>query len=170
MPITLVYAPMHNPLKLLFKDALDELTLQGHRYYVRQSYPRGRTSKIKEAFLLTPYREAEDADLHMQAIAADHRRQRYNITDPLDRNKLYIAASQPNGYHVYLNHLREREWQPDAQLTACIKKYINLYTGWKPGRNTQIDVRLTLQFGELLINLQHGKDTRQISLNELEKI
>lgn len=29
-------------------------------------------------------------------------------------------------------------------------------------------VELTLLFGELLINLQHGKDTRQISLNDFK--
>jgi len=168
--IILVFAPMHNPLKLLFKDALDELALQGHLYYVRQSYPRGKSSKVKEAFLLTPYCNVEAATEHMQAIAHDQRKQLYNIEDPLHKEKLYTAASQPQGYHVYLNRLRDREWQPDAQLVACIKKYINLYTGWKPGKNTQIDVELTLLFGELLINLQHGKDTRQISLNDLEKI
>ena len=161
---------MHNPLKLLFKDALDELALQGHLYYVRQSYPRGRTAKVKEALLVTPYCDMEAATLHMQAIAQDHRKLIYNLEDPLDKEKLYTAATQPQGYHVYLNRLRDHEWQPDAQLVACIKKYINLYTGWRPGRNTQIDVKLTLLFGELIINLQHGKDTRQISLNDLEKI
>lgn len=161
---------MHNPLKLLFKDALDELALQGHLYYVRQSYPRGKTAKVKEALLLTPYCDVEAATQHMNAISQDHRRLIYNIEDPLHKEKLYTAATQPEGYRVYLNRLRDREWQPDAQLVACIKKYINLYTGWRPGRSTQIDVELTLLFGELVINLQHGKDTRQISLNDLEKI
>jgi hypothetical protein len=161
---------MHNPLKLLFKDALDELALQGHLYYVRQSYPRGKTAGVKEAFLLSPYCEMEAATQHMQAIAQDQRRQLYNIADPPDKEKLYTAAAQPEGYRVYLNRLRDREWQPDAQLVACIKKYINLYTGWKPGKSTQINVELTLLFGELLINLQHGKDTRQLSLDDLEKM
>jgi hypothetical protein len=161
---------MHNPLKLLFKDALDELAKQGHLYYVRQSYTRGKTSQVKEAFLVTPYCDMETAAVHMQAIAHDHRKLIYNIEDPLQKEKLYTAALQPEGYRVYLNRLKDREWKPDAQLVANIKKYIRLYTSWKPGKGSQINAELTLVFGELIINLQHEKDTRQISLNDLEKI
>lgn len=161
---------MHNPLKLLFKDALDELAAQGFQYFVRQSYARGKTSKIKEAFLITPYNTLEEATLHLQAIAPDNRKLLYDIQDPIQKEKLYTAASQPEGYRIYLNRLKDHEWKPDAQPVASIKKYINLYTGWKPGIGTQINVELTLLFGELLINLQHGKDTRQISLNDLENM
>lgn len=161
---------MHNPLKLLFKDALDELAKQGHLFFVRQSYARGKTPQVKEAFLVTPYCDSATAEAHIQAIAHDHRKLVYDITDPLQKEKLYTAASQPNGYLVYLNHLKDREWKPDAALVANIKKYIRLYTGWSPGRNTHINVELTLLFGELVINLRHEKDTRQISLNDLEKI
>jgi hypothetical protein len=161
---------MHNPLKLLFKDALDELVRQGNLYFVRQSYVRGKGPQVKEAFLVTPYSTLEEASQHMDAIQSDHRKLLYDIQDPLQKEKLYTAASQPQGYKIYLNRLKDREWKPDAQLVARIKKYINLYTGWSLGKGAEINVELTLLFGELLLNLQHGKDTRQLSLNDLEKM
>jgi hypothetical protein len=161
---------MHNPLKLLIKDALDELAAQGSRYFVRQSYPRGKTARLKEAFLITPYTAIESATEHLQAIQPDPRKLIYDIQDPIQREKLYTAATQPQGYGVYLNRLKDHEWKPDAELVVRVKKYISMYTGWKPGRSTQINVELTLLFGELHLNLQHGKDTRQISLNDLEKL
>ena len=161
---------MHNPLELLSKDALDELVRQGNLYFVRQSYVRGKGPQVKEAFLVTPYTTQEEASQHMDAIQPDHRKLLYDIQDPLLRQKLYTAAWQPQGYRIYLNRLKDREWKPDAQLVARIKKYINLYTGWSPGKGAGINVELTLVFGELLLNLQHGKDTRQISLNDLEKM
>jgi len=161
---------MHNPLQLLFREALDELLLQGHAYFIRQSYPRGRTdASIKEAFLLTPYKDPDTARLHLEAIRQDPRKLLYNALDPPQREKLYKAAAQPAGYRVYLNRLKDREWKPPAHLVAGIRQYI-ARAGWRPGRGKAINAELALHFGELIIKLQNGDREIQISLNDLEKI
>jgi hypothetical protein len=167
---------MHNPLVLLFKEALDELIAQGHYYYIRQSYPRGKTVDVREAFLITPYTTYEQANKHYEAIKYDRRKYLYlideNKFDKLsvewERDKLYVAATQPEGYRIYLNRLRDRSWKCPADLGARIKGYINQKTHWKP-RGADIDVGLSLQFGELIINLQYQGDTLQVKLEEIEK-
>jgi hypothetical protein len=167
---------MHNPLVLLFKEALDELIAQGHYYYIRQSYPRGKTASVREAFLITPYTTYEQAGRHYEAIKYDRRKYLYlvdeNKFDKLsaewEKEKLYVAATQPEGYRVYLNRLKDRTWKCPAELGASIKSYINRKTHWKP-RGADIDVSLSLQFGELIINLQYQGDTLRVKLDEIEK-
>lgn len=167
---------MHNPLVLFFKEALDELIAQGHYYYIRQSYPRGKTPAVREAFLITPYTTYEQATKHYEAIKYDHRKYLYAIDESKferpgvewERGKLYTAANQPAGYHIYLNRLKDRSWKCPAELGASIKSYIKRNTHWNP-RGSDIDVGLSLQFGELIINLQCQGDTLQVKLDEIEK-
>ena len=167
---------MHNPLVLLFKEALDELIAQGHCYYIRQSYPRGKAPAVREAFLITPYTSFEQANKHYEAIKYDRRKYLYLIDDnkfdkisvEWERGKLYTAATQPEGYHVYLNRLKDRTWKCPAELGASIKGYIRRNTHWQT-RGADIDVGLSLQFGELIINLEYQGDKLQVKLDEIEK-
>ncbi|WP_298737438.1 hypothetical protein [uncultured Chitinophaga sp.] len=167
---------MHNPLVLLFKEALDELIAQGHYYYIRQSYPRGKTAGVREAFLVTPYTTYEQANKHYEAIKSDRRRYLYLVDDgkydkwsvEMERKKLYVAATQPEGYRVYLNRLKDRSWKCPAELGAKIKGYIKRNTHWKP-RGADIEVGLSLQFGELVVNLEYQGDKVKVRLDEIEE-
>ena len=158
---------MHNPLKLLFKDALDELKKLNYVYYVRQTYERGKTGALQEAFLITPYLEKEHADKHFNAIEGDQRRMIYDISNPLHEERLYNAATQPEGYRIYLNRLRDREWQPDVAVANSCKNYIKRVLKWP--MKSGIDISLGMQFGELTIKFDNGSQNQEIPLKEVEK-
>lgn len=169
---------MHNPLVLFSIEALDQLRKEEHYYFVRQSYPRGMKPSFREAFLITPYVTLEDAQKHYDAIKFDKRKWLYNIgEDKLDSlsvgwqlERLYTAATQPEGYLVYLNHLKDKEWKVPDELVSHIKKYIRRNTSWKPGGGQEINVTLSLQFGHFIIKLQYGGDKLQVPLDEVEKL
>ena len=161
---------MHNPLAILRANVLDGLIQAGHVYFVRQSYPRGMQQHIKESFLLTPYRSAAEANDHYKAIAADRRRYIYSLYHPGDKEKLYHAAGQPEGYGVYIALLKDREWKPGHLFTAAIKRYMRLHGGSSPAGREHLSAELFIRFGELFITLKRSKeDEIKIPLSEIEK-
>lgn len=162
---------MHNPLSILRAPVLDGLIQAGHLYFVRQSYPRGMVKNIKESLLITPYKSAGEANLHYNAIISDPRRYIYSIYHPGDKEKMYHAASQPEGYCVYIALLKDREWKPGHSFVAALRRYMRLH-GSSPDGRVSLSAELSIRFGELFINLKrHLKDDDfKIPLSEIEKI
>ena len=163
---------MHNPLALLSREILEGLIESGHRYFVRQSYPRGKSpfdGKTKESFLITPYRGFSDVNPHFQAIKFDARKYVYQIDYPEELKKLYAAAGQPDGYKIYVSLLRERRWRPSITLAPKIKSYLRANSKWKPDRNEEVRVSLFIQFGELFLTLQYRTQEIKVPLSDIDK-
>ncbi|WP_346317368.1 hypothetical protein [Chitinophaga sp. YIM B06452] len=160
---------MHNPLSILRAMVLDGLIQAGHMYFVRQSYPRGMFKNIKESLLITPYKSAGEANHHYNAIVSDPRRYIYSVYHPGDREKLYYAASQPEGYGIYIALLKDREWKPGHSFTAAIRRYMRLHGGSRPDGRENLSAELSIRFGELFINLKRHQQELKIPLSEIEK-
>ncbi len=154
---------MHNPLAILQIAVLDGLVQAGHTYFVLASYPRGMRPGVKEALLVSHYRTANEANAHYAAIAADKRRRIYDINDPADKEKLYHAATQPEGYAVYAALLREKKWKPGPLLAAAVKRFMRANGIGRENASADLFIR----FGELFITL---KKDYHIPLSEIEKI
>lgn len=168
---------MYNPLCELSVPALDTLIKKGYFYYVRQSYPRGRQGVIKEAFLITPYRDQGKANEHYIKIKDDPRKWIYSVnvngSDPISaaeaKNKLYAAASQPAGFRVYLDRLKFAEWTPPKWLAYKMTGYIKSQFGW-PIDRAEINVGLTFEFGQLFVKFHRRGIFKKAPLEEIEKI
>lgn len=157
---------MHNPLTPLFPKVVETLIDHGFKYFVRQSYPRGKTGDIKEAFLLTHYRELHEANAHFLTIRFDSRKYLYSISNAEEKARLMVAASQPEGYKVFVALIKDREWRPPHDLGRKVKSYLRSHGA---GSDRNINITLSLQFGELILNIQAGVTTLNIPLADVEK-
>lgn len=163
---------MHNPLALLTPDLLTSLIASGHKYFVRQTYRRGfnHFANLKEVFLISAYREFTEVNAHFQAIRFDQRKYIYQLDQSGEREKLFTAAGQPEGYRVFVALLKDKVWKPSPQLGQKITNYLRSYTKWKPQHGVKIDVNLYIQFGELFLNLRYLNEQLKVPLTEIEKI
>lgn len=164
---------MHNPLALLTTELLDSLIASGHRFFVRQSYPRGKQpldNKTKEALLITAYTDFSEVNAHFQAVKLDSRKYVYDIQLAGEKEKLYRAASLPEGYKVFVALLAVKKWKPPILLAPKLKNYLRVYTKWKPERGQDTLVSLYIQFGELFLKLRYGTEEIKVPLSEIEKL
>ena len=160
---------MHNPLAILRPAVLQGLLDAGHRWFVRQDYPRGMHPSLKASLLLSPHRSLTEARAHMEAIVAHPHRHLYDAEALADRERLFIAAGQPEGYHVYIALLAKKKWSPDPATGAAIKQYIRVHTNWKADRKEDLVVTLFIQFGELFLNLKTKQEEIKIPFSDIEK-
>lgn len=108
---------------------------------------------VKAAFLFTHYQDYEAAKTHLAAITHDPSKFLYEVSKEDDKDKLYVAASQPTGYNIYIN-LFEKPWKPGKLFAMKIKKYINWRLNWKPKKSDDIQANISVKFGELFITLK----------------
>ncbi|WP_126244442.1 hypothetical protein [Chitinophaga rhizosphaerae] len=160
---------MHNPLAILRPAVLEGLLAAGHRWFVRQQYPRGMHPSLKAAFLISAYRNIGEARAHFEAIADDPQRRVYDGNDAADRERLFAAAAQPDGYAIYVGLLAKRKWSPDPATGAAIKQYVRAHTNWKPDRKENLHVSLFIQFGELFLTLKTKQEEIKIPFSDIEK-
>lgn len=158
---------MHNPLALLNTLLLDGLISAGHTYFVRQSYARGKDPRMKEVFLLSPYRSKTQAIAHYDAISEDARKHIYTLEE---KEKLYRAATQPSGYQIYVALLKNKTWVPSYDIAAKIKRYVTAEAGWKPERKDEVRAALLIAFGELFITLKLNQEEIKVPLSDIEKL
>ena len=165
---------MHNPLIELTLQALIGLINKGYFYWVRQTYPQGLAAGVKESFIMTPYTDLAQAQVHYEQIKDDPRLYLYRlsltqgqlISDDPDGEKLIAASKHPAGYRVYLPFMRA-EWTASRELKEQIHegaKRIGLGS-----RKTKADSQLTLLYGRLNIRYTYKKQSVYIPLEEIEK-
>ncbi len=149
---------------------LDGLIQAGHVYFVRQSYFRGMKPGAKESLLISHYRSAAEATAHYDAILTDQRRYIYDISNAADKEKLYHAATQPEGYAVYIALLKDKKWKPGPMLTAAVRRFVRVHASRSQEGRTDVSIRLFIRFGELFLTLkQHKQEEQNIPLSEIEK-
>ena len=163
---------MHNPFVLFDRRILEHQVKSGHRYYVRQTYPRGVNHSDtcqKAAFLITHYTDQSHAKIHLAALTKDANAFLYDISNAEHYKKLEIAAEQPAGYKIFAPILAQKQWRPSEQMRGKIKRYIDDKLHWKPERQSTVNSDLFLQFGTLFITLKFGTHEAKIPLSEIEK-
>src|SRR5437868_15457857 len=94
---------MYSALCLLSGELLAAFVSAGQNYFVRQTFARGENENDKaiRAFLISHYSDYKQALEHFEAVAADRNRFMYRWSEPDDRKRLQLAATQPNGFRIY---------------------------------------------------------------------
>ena len=150
---------MYNPYALLSVPLMENL-MKSNRYFVRQSYPRGRDhfdENIKAVFLLTYYYEDDiettRAEMHAGLLKNDPYCFLYDARIPEHRTRLLKAASQPPGYKIYIN-LLPAKWKAPTFLRDKIAGYIaSALPEWRVNRYSKLDITLQERFGNLYLDL-----------------
>lgn len=166
---------MYNPYTLL-TPALLEAMLKQPMYFVRQHYPRGRDPLQENALplLLTHYAhhdiEQERADRHLRLLFKDPYRKLYDSKNPPDLEKLWRAATQPEGYRIYIN-LLPKEWKANAMLKTKIGNYVKQKMHWwhYSGKD-KLRVTLRERYGELYIALLWKGQQTEVHLDDIENL
>lgn len=159
---------MHHPLTLLSAALLSALLEEEYHFFVRQGYPAGISAAdthIREAFLITPYKDIASANAHFQHIRFDRRKYIYQTSHPEEEEKLRHAATQPAGYKIYLALIDPEHEIPDPQLVQHVKHYISQYTTWPM---EDICIQYALQYGELYLSLKYGDEEIKVPLPAIE--
>jgi len=163
---------MHNPFQLYSSELLDSLIKAGHKYFLRQTYKRGKDhfdETTKNAFLITHYNDLNKARIHFEALSNDGNRFLYDISNDQHLLKLKTAASQPEGYKIFTPLLLE-PWQPSDTMKGKIRRYIHQKLNWNPSVSDTVHSNLFTQFGELFITLKFKRQEIKIPLTDIERL
>jgi hypothetical protein len=163
---------MFNPLALFSEQLLQGFVRGGRRYFVRQSFPRGRhlyESIQNTPLLLCQYEDAVTAQNHYEAIAHDPHRFLYDWENEEHRERLHKAASQPEGFKVFANVFVDN-WESfvTEQLRARIRAYVR-ELGWKLKKGEGVTPRFFPHYGEVYVSLQHKGRLIKLRLEDIEE-
>lgn len=165
---------MYNPYTLFTTEILMAMTRQP-MYFVRQYYTRGSNhpeDKSVTPLLLTHYIhhevDTERANRHMRLLFKDHYRSLYDSTKTEHMEKLKIAASQPDGYRVYIN-LLPKQWKASDAMKTKINLYMqNKLPWWRYSPADKLKVNLKERYGELYLGLLWKGHQAEVNLEEIE--
>ncbi len=166
---------MLNPYTLLTPPLLTAM-LKQPMLFVRQHYPRGAGDGMDAGIvpvLFTHYLQRTDdkerAERHMRLLLKDPYRFLYDSSIPEHRAKLEHAATQPEGFRVYIN-LLPRKWKPGDLLKQKIGTFmVQRLPWWKYSPADKLNVTLKERYGELYIGLLWKGQQTEVHLDEIEK-
>ncbi|MGB8192452.1 MAG: hypothetical protein WCF67_11065 [Chitinophagaceae bacterium] len=163
-----------NPFSPLTTDLLDAFIKSGKRYFVRQTFRRGRdhfNTDVKEYFLICHYTDIGYALAHFNGIEEDAYRFLYNWDDKEHRSKLEIAAQNPPGFRIYAN-VFEKNWQRHITnpIKYKIRRYIENSLQWRPSTGETVDFQLYSHFGETFARITHNNKEVRLKLADIESI
>jgi hypothetical protein len=163
----------YNPFPLLHAALLKGKISEGKRYFVRQSYPRGRQGKITlVAMLLTGYSQKEESQAleHISALGRDPCVFLYDATNPEHLSRLLTASRQLPGYPVYYAGKTGKDWDPPREYQIRLQRYVREYLpGWKPRPGGPgLKAGLFDRQGNLFVKLSFEDETVQVPLEIIE--
>ena len=164
---------MYNPFALWTEEALNSFVEEGHRYFVRQTFNRGKDAfdeNNKGCFLFCHYTDYTNAKEHFDALKNDVHRFLYDWEDEDHKKKLRMAASQPQGYKIYTNTFMP-DWE--KHITDRIKQKIRTYIqrkGWRPTREQGVQIAFFPHFGEVMIALKFLGREVHVPFDDIEKL
>ncbi|MEJ7766740.1 MAG: hypothetical protein WKF89_02940 [Chitinophagaceae bacterium] len=163
---------MLNPFSSLTKPLLEAFVKAGKKYFVRQTFSRGKSrldQPIKGYFIFTHYADIAHAQHHFGAIEHDPHRFLYEWDKPGHKEKLLIAADSPPGFKIY-SSLFEKDWQVHLSgiLKENVKRYIDNNLHWKPGGSETVDFQVYNNYGELYAKLKLRSQEVRLKLEEIE--
>jgi hypothetical protein len=140
----------------------------GSRFFVRQSFPRGKEPHSKGSFLFCQYQSYGKAKEHYDVLADDPYRRLYAWEEDEDRQCLLRAADSPAGYRLYINLFKPR-WERllSTELKEKMKDYLR-DLGWTPTREESIIPYFYPYFGEVYVGLKFGNGEVRVKLEEIE--
>jgi len=164
---------MYNPYCLLSPEILEAL-LQQPMYFVRQHYPRGQQHPAATSLplLLTHYSlhesDQERSERHIRLLWKDPYRFLYDSRLCEHREKLIRAATQPEGYRIYIN-LMPKKWKASDGLKTKVSRYLShKLPWWHYSPADKLHVTLKERYGELFIALLWRGQQTEVLLEEIE--
>jgi hypothetical protein len=166
---------MHNPLALL-TTPLMEAMLKEPKLFVREHYPRGFDHFDVQGtipLLFTYYEKTKDveynrAHFHFRQLKEDAYAFIYDSENPLHRERLLKAASQPSPYKCYTNLLLA-EWKAPAYLRTKMHNYmLHHLSWWNYNKTNSLHVHLKDRYGKLFLQMSWKGNHAEVLLDDIE--
>ncbi len=104
----------------------------------------------------------------MRLLMKDQYRFLYDSKNEAHLMKLMLAATQPNGYRIYIN-LLPKKWKAGDGLKRKISNYMQFkLSWWKFSPADKLKVTLKERYGELYIALLWKGQQTEVHLDEIE--
>lgn len=163
---------MFNPFALLSAPLLQAFVNTGKKFFVRQRFNRASDhfhDQVQGYFIITHYAEKGHAEHHYGAISQDPYKCFYEWENDEHRNKLIVAASQPEGYKIYAA-VFVPDWQKHITnpLKQKLRNYVESKLGWKPSVAETVAFDIYVNYGELYAKLKLRNQEVRIKLAEIE--
>lgn len=164
---------MYNPFPLLDEPMLADKIRKGKRYFVRQTFTRGKTAAARLSLLLRAYEEEEKetANRHFHSLVGDANAFLYDLSEPGHLQRLQTAAKQPSGFRIFYAGKKGEDWKPPLPYEQKIKRYIRLHHGgWRPKKGGEkIEVGLFEDLGQLFLKFSFQGEEDSIPFEQIEK-
>jgi hypothetical protein len=164
---------MFNPFYAFNEAFLQGAVSQGKQFFVRQSFPRGKSAvdkDVKGAYLITHYDHYAAAKGHFDAISHDPYCFLYDWNNPEHNSRLKKATSPGKEYRIYAAVMKV-DWEKDIPFWTKekVKRYAARY-GWGSTGRKKMHGIFELHVGELFLRLQSGGMNRAIKFEEIENL
>ncbi|WP_343556309.1 hypothetical protein [Sphingobacterium sp.] len=154
---------LYNPFTPVTKDSFRELVESGYNHFVLQRFEWPGV-KGKSGFLLTPYDEQRQAEIHAHYLNVKEGKV---IQMPEDAEKLEALLTAGSGYRIFLNQIREDKWDK-RMLKIYDKNIINyLRTKTKFHRKNPIDIFFSLENGRVVALITDGHSKKKVLAIEI---
>lgn len=154
---------LYNPFAPVTKDSFRELVESGYNHFVLQRFEWPGV-KEKSGFLLTPYDEQKQAEKHAYNLDI---REGKMIQMPEDSEKINTLLTTGSGYRIFLNQIREDNW--DKRMLKMYDKNIINYLRTKTRFKCQnpIDITFSLEHGRVIATITDGQTSKKVVALEL---
>jgi hypothetical protein len=165
---------MYNPFPLFTPTLLlaQISEAKGKRFFVRQTFQRGKQPELKAAFLFRGYTEEEKelAQEHVENLSRDPHAFLYDAKNEAHLEKLKTAARQPSGFKIYYVGKTKWEWKPPPVYQVKMKNYIQkLHPRWRTARGkNKVMVGLYEECGELFLKFNFEEEEDKIVFDAIE--
>lgn len=166
---------MLQPFELFKPVHLNKLVELKKFYLVTQTYKRGEdpfSDEHKINLLFTDYDDLGLARGHLQALQGDKYAAIIDLQKEGHRQRVNDLITKESPYRVFWAVVRSRkelEERINAKYKDHMRRYILQHTTWRIDRDTTLNPRLQIIFGELFITFKYGRETRRITFGELEQ-
>lgn len=164
---------MNNPYSILTPEILNAM-LKQPMYFVRQQYERGKDIFYNDQvpLLLTHYghdeTDRERAERHMRLLLRDPYRFLYDSINPEHIEKLTMAASQPEGFRIFIK-MMPAKWKASDSLKMKISQYVRFkLPWWNYSPSDKLKVTLKERYGQLFISLLWRGQQTEVLLDDIE--
>lgn len=162
---------LYNPFYPWTVDLLQRLLKGGHKWFVRQSFPRGKANEseeVKLVFIISHYNDLHQAEAHFSSIRQDPYAYFYDIGHPEQKARLIKTLDVYPEYRFFSN-VTALDWEPRLRrYEPTFRSYIENVLKWSPKGKETVYAGLHSKFGQLYITLTYQKQKVRVTLAEIE--
>lgn len=154
---------MYIPFEQVTITLLHELVMRGYKDFVLQRFEWPSVIKGK-GFMLSAYADRQQAQEHAAQLGAKEGKV---VSLPEDASKITDLLHLDSGYRVFLNKIREEDW--NKRMLKWYQKNIVYYLQTKTRfkRADALQILFTFEHGRVWAEISNGPVKKKVSAIEL---